>query len=139
MTASRLSRPISAFTRNFNAHERRLVVQVAVIGLVVWAVTFTLKTSVHWLFDTIIAGVERLPVLALVLVPLTLGALGTTVVVLFHYRTIHYRDREGIVHPLNDVEGDGGRDGFETVFRIVDRTCASLLDSLQTRYGNELK
>lgn len=107
MTASRLSRPISAFTRNFNAHERRLVVQVAVIGLVVWAVTFTLKTSVHWLFDTIIAGVERLPVLALVLVPLTLGALGTTVVVLFHYRTIHYRDREGIVHPLNDVEGDG--------------------------------
>ncbi|MCB0717129.1 MAG: low molecular weight phosphotyrosine protein phosphatase [Bacteroidetes bacterium] len=33
----------------------------------------------------------------------------------------------------------GGRDGFETVFRIVDRTCASLLDSLQTRYGNELK
>ena len=28
MATSRLSRPISAFTRNFNAHERRLVVQV---------------------------------------------------------------------------------------------------------------
>ncbi|MEZ4767505.1 MAG: chloride channel protein [Caldilineales bacterium] len=107
MTTSRLSRPISAFTRNFNAHERRLVVQVAVIGLVVWAVTFALKTSVHWLFDTIMVGVERLPVLALILVPLTLGALGTTAVVLFRSRTIHYRDREGVIHPLNDVEGDG--------------------------------
>ena len=107
MTTSRLSRPIGAFTRNFNAHERRLVVQVAVIGLVVWAVTFALKTAVHWVFDTVIVGVEGLPILALILVPLTLGALGTTVVVLFRSRTIHYRDREGIIHPINDVEGDG--------------------------------
>ncbi|MCB0227928.1 MAG: hypothetical protein KDH90_02130, partial [Anaerolineae bacterium] len=65
MTTSRLSRPIGAFTRNFNAHERRLVVQVAVIGLVVWAVTFALKTAVHWVFDTVIVGVEGLPILAL--------------------------------------------------------------------------
>ncbi len=107
MATSRLSRPISAFTRNFNAHERRLVVQVAFIGLLVWAVTFALKTAVHWLFDIVMAGVESLPLLALVLVPLTLGALGTTAVVLFRSRTIHYRDREGFIHPLDDVEGDG--------------------------------
>lgn len=107
MTTSRLSRPISAFTRNFNAHERRLVVQVALIGLVVWAVTFALKTAVQWLFDVVMAGVESSPLLALVLVPLTLGALATTMVVLYRYRTIHYRDREGVIHPLNDVEGDG--------------------------------
>ena len=107
MATSRLSRPISAFTRNFNAHERRLVVQVAVIGLVVWAVTFVLKTSVHLLFDSVMAGVEGLPLLALVLVPLTLGALGTAAVVLYRSRTIHYRDREGFIHPIDDVEGDG--------------------------------
>lgn len=105
MATSRLSRPISAFTRNFNAHERQLVVQVAVIGLLVWAVTFALKTAVHWLFETVMAGVEGLPLL--VLVPLTLGALGTTAVVLYRFRTIHYRDREGMIHPINDVEGDG--------------------------------
>lgn len=107
MATSRLSRPISAFTRNFNAHERRLVVQVAVIGLVVWAVTFALKLSVRWLLHFVIDGVESTPLLALILVPLTLGALATTAIVLWRYRTIHYRDREGFIHPLNDVEGDG--------------------------------
>lgn len=91
----------------FNPSERRLVVQAALIGALVWVVVFALKSGVHWLFDLVMELVARSPSPVLVLVPLLLGAAGTTAVVLFHANTVQYRDRSGQVHELNDVEGDG--------------------------------
>jgi len=37
----------------FDEEEQRLAVQSVVIGVVVWAVVFSLKTAVHWLFETV--------------------------------------------------------------------------------------
>lgn len=100
-------RVIQPVLRPFNPSERRLVVQAALIGALVWVVVFALKTGVHWLFDLVMELVNRSPSPVLVLVPLLLGAAGTTAVVLFRAQTVQYRDRSGQLHELNDVEGDG--------------------------------
>lgn len=100
-------RVIQPVMRPFNPSERRLVVQAALIGALVWGVVFALKTSVHFLFDLIMGLIARSPSPALVLVPLLAGAAGTTAVVLYHATTVQYRDRNGQIHALNDVEGDG--------------------------------
>ncbi len=71
----RLGQP---FLRNFNAQERRLVVQVALIGLAVSLVVLALKEAVHWLFDAVLRLVETSPSPLLIFVPLLLGAAGTT-------------------------------------------------------------
>lgn len=97
----------SPFSKNFNADERRMVVQVAVIGLVVWAVVTALKESIHWLFHEIVTLIEASPTPLLIFVPLLLGAVGTTWIALRRPVTIQYHDRTGAVHELNDVEGDG--------------------------------
>lgn len=100
----RLGQP---FLGNFNGSERRMVVQVAVIGLAVWAVVSALKEGVHWLFDLVLTLVDAAPTPLLIFVPLLLGAAGTTWIVLRRPSVIQYHDRFDVIHELNDVEGDG--------------------------------
>ncbi|MCA9872660.1 MAG: chloride channel protein [Anaerolineales bacterium] len=90
-----------------NEEERRLVIQSVVIGVVVWAFVIALKEGVHWLFHTTIHWLEEGPSLLLVFVPLLIGAAIVAAISRYHAQTIHYRDSEGHVHQLNDVEGDG--------------------------------
>ncbi|MCP4362805.1 MAG: hypothetical protein GY796_32775 [Chloroflexi bacterium] len=94
----------------FDEEERRLVVQSIIIGVVVWAVIYPLKEAVHWLFHTTLHYLEELghgPQQLLVLVPLLIGALIVAAVAWYRAAVIHYRDGEGKLHELNDVEGDG--------------------------------
>ena len=91
----------------FDQEERRLVVQSAVIGVVVWAVVFALKTAVHWTFHTLLEWIEHAPTPALLLVPLLLGALLVAAISQYRATMLHYRDKEGHIHELNAVEGDG--------------------------------
>jgi CIC family chloride channel protein len=91
----------------FDEEERRLVFQSVVIGIVVWAVVFTLKSAVHFLFETLIHWLEEAPTVFLVFVPLLIGAIITAVIVNYRATTIHYRDKDGHIHELNDAEGDG--------------------------------
>ena len=100
----RLGQP---FLRNFNGQERRLVVQVAVIALAVSLAVLALKEGVHWLFEAVLAAVEAAPTPLLIFIPLLLGAAGTTWVVLRRPSFIQYRDKNDVIHELNDVEGDG--------------------------------
>ncbi len=100
----RLGQP---FLRNFNGQERRLVVQVAVIGLAVSLAVLALKEAVHWLFEAVLAAVEAAPTPLLIFAPLLLGAAGTTWIVLRRPSVIQYHDKNDVIHELNDVEGDG--------------------------------
>lgn len=100
----RLGQP---FLGNFNGQERRLVVQVALIGLVVSLAVLALKEGVHWLFEAVLAAVEASPTPLLIFVPLLLGAAGATWIVLRRPTFIQYHDKNDVIHELNDVEGDG--------------------------------
>ncbi|MFZ0545063.1 MAG: hypothetical protein WAM60_06480, partial [Candidatus Promineifilaceae bacterium] len=91
----------------FDEEERRLVFQSVVIGVAVWAVAFVLKASVHFVFDTILEWLEASPTVFLTFIPLLIGAIGTAAIVQYHATTIHFRDRKGHLHQLNDAEGDG--------------------------------
>lgn len=100
----RLGQP---FLRNFNGQERRLVVQVAVIGLAVSLAVLALKEAVHWLFAAVMRLVELSPTPLLIFAPLLLGAAGTTWIVLRRPSVIRYHDKDDVIHELNDVDGDG--------------------------------
>lgn len=94
----------------FDEEERRLVVQSIVIGVVVWAIIYPLKVAVHWLFHFTLHGLEELgsgPQQLLVLLPLLLGAILVSFIAYHRASVIHYRDSDGRIHELNDVEGDG--------------------------------
>ncbi len=91
----------------FDAQERRLVFQSLVIGVVVWAIVFALKNAVHWVFETMLHWVEHSPSLLLVFVPLLLGAAIMAAFATYKNHTVHYRDNDGHIHELIDVEGDG--------------------------------
>ncbi|HRQ37936.1 MAG TPA: chloride channel protein [Chloroflexota bacterium] len=94
----------------FDDEERRLVVQSVVVGVVVWAIVYPLKLGVHWLFDLTLHSLEQLghgPQQLFVLAPLLVGALIVAGIARFHAVIVHYRDDEGVIHELNDVEGDG--------------------------------
>ncbi len=94
----------------FDQEERRLVVQSLVIGVVVWAAVYPLKTAVHWLFHLTLHWLEAVghgPQLLLVFVPLLAGALIVAAIARSRAAVIHYRDADGRIHELNDVEGDG--------------------------------
>lgn len=91
----------------FDEEERRLVFQSVVIGVVVWAVVFTLKTAVHFLFESLIHWLEEAPSVFLVLIPLFVGSIITAAIVQYRATTLHYRDKQGNIHELNDAEGDG--------------------------------
>lgn len=94
----------------FDEEERRLVLQSIVIGVVVWAIVYPLKALVHWLVHELLHGLESLghgPQQLLVLLPLLLGALIVSAIVRYRASIVHYRDGDGHLHELNDVEGDG--------------------------------
>lgn len=94
----------------FDKEERRLVFQSIVIGVVVWAIVFALRQSVEWLFHFTLSYLEELETgvrLLLVLVPLLAGAALVAAITRYRAAVIHYRDSDGRIHELNDVEGDG--------------------------------
>ncbi|MBK8986449.1 MAG: chloride channel protein [Chloroflexi bacterium] len=90
-----------------NEEERRLVVQSVIIGVVVWVAVFSLKESVHWLFHITLRWLENAPSLLFVFAPLLLGAAVVAAISRAHAEIIYYRDNQGQIHQLNDVEGDG--------------------------------
>ncbi len=90
----------------FDANERRQVVQAIVIGAVVWAIVFALKTSVHWAFHELVHWLDHAPVWWM-FGPLIVGAMITTFFVHWRSSTVHYRADDDHIHELNDVEGDG--------------------------------
>ena len=91
----------------FDRDERRLVVRAVVIGVVVWAIVYALKTSVHFVFHELIHWLEHAPTPLLLFVPLLVGAMLVATIVRFRSSTLHYRDADGHIHELLDVEGDG--------------------------------
>ncbi len=91
----------------FDPNERRLVVQSVVIGFVVWAVVFSLKTAVHVVFEAVLHWVEHSPSIFLVFVPLLIGSTIMAGFAWYQSTIIHYRDGKGHIHELIDVEGDG--------------------------------
>lgn len=98
---------IHNITRYFNEEERQLVVQSLVIGVVVWAVVFGLKTAVYQLFAAILSWIEIAPTPLLILVPLLVGALFVAALTQFRPTVLYYQDQDGRIRELNDVEGDG--------------------------------
>ncbi|WP_420627360.1 chloride channel protein [Candidatus Leptofilum sp.] len=91
----------------FDEEEQRLAIQSVIIGVVVWAIVFSLKTAVHWLFETVLHFLEDGPSPWLLFIPLLLGALIVAWLAQQRPSTLHYRDKEGHIHELNDIEGDG--------------------------------
>ncbi|MCA9917291.1 MAG: chloride channel protein [Anaerolineales bacterium] len=91
----------------FDEEEQRLAVQSVIIGVVVWAVVFSLKTAVHWMFETILHFIESGPSPWLLFIPLLLGSLVVAWLAKYRPSTLYYRDKSGHIHELNDVEGDG--------------------------------
>ncbi|MCA9967882.1 MAG: hypothetical protein KC423_26740, partial [Anaerolineales bacterium] len=96
-----------SFSTYFDEEERRLVVQSFVIGVAVWAVVFGLKTAVHWLFHQTLHLLETGPSPLLTIPILLLGALIVAAIARTQATIIHYRDGDGHLHELLDVEGDG--------------------------------
>jgi CIC family chloride channel protein len=91
----------------FDREERRLVVQSVIIGVVVWAIVYGLKTAVHALFHTTLHWIEEASTPLVLFAPLLSGALIVAAISRYRATTIHYRDEDGHIHQLNDVEGDG--------------------------------
>ncbi|HAJ35466.1 MAG TPA: hypothetical protein DCL15_07215 [Chloroflexi bacterium] len=98
---------VIAFPSQFDRREQRLVLTAIVVGAVVWPVVFALKTLVHLTFEHVIAWVEATPSSFFILPPLILGSLITTLIAAWNASNVYYRDKDGHVHTLNDVEGDG--------------------------------
>jgi CIC family chloride channel protein len=91
----------------FDEEEQRLAVQSIIIGVAVWAIVFSLKTAVHWLFETVLHFLEGGPSPWLLFVPLFIGALIVAWLARLRPSTLYYRDKEDHIHELNDIEGDG--------------------------------
>lgn len=94
----------------FDPDERRLVAQAVVIGVVVWMVVFFLQNAVHKLSHTTLHFLSELPPLYVapaVLASLATGALLLATLAYFTGTYIHYRDSQGHIHQLLDIEGDG--------------------------------
>lgn len=91
----------------FDATERRLVVQAGIVGVVVWAFVFILKRMTHLAFAWIIRPEESGHSIALLFIPMMLGALIVSWVTNYRASTIHFRDSKGKLHALVDAEGDG--------------------------------
>ena len=91
----------------FDEEEQRLALQSIIIGVVVWAIVFSLKTAVHWLFETVLHLLEEGPSPWLLFFPLLIGALIVAWLARLRPSTLYYRDKEGHIHELNDIEGDG--------------------------------
>lgn len=77
------------------------------MGVVVWAFVTVLKVAVHEGFRLMASLLALTPNVAFVWVPLVIGALGVAAIARFRPRTVHYRDADDRLHPLDVVEGDG--------------------------------
>jgi CIC family chloride channel protein len=99
--------PLRRLTLYFDEQEQRLVVRAVVIGIVVWAFVFALRASVHWLFEQVIHLVNASPSLLFILIPLFLGAIFVAWLAKKSASVVHYRDNQGHIHELLDIEGDG--------------------------------
>lgn len=101
------ARPLRWLEAQVDAEERRLLVQAGVVGVVVWAFVAALK----WAVQAGIAFVRELVVrgdhVLLLLLPLTLGALGVAAVSHVRRSVVHYRDGDDKLHALDTVQGDG--------------------------------
>lgn len=91
----------------FDEEEQRLALQSVIIGVVVWAIVFSLKTSVHWLFETVLHLIETGPSPWLLFIPLLLGALIVAWLARFSAVGALFSRERGYMHELNDIEGDG--------------------------------
>jgi CIC family chloride channel protein len=91
---------------HFDPHERRLVFQAVVVGVVVWCLVYPLKVAVHHGFSGLVTTFETMPSIVLILLPLTLGAVMVYVIANYQPTFVAYEDHDG-VHKLNAVEGDG--------------------------------
>lgn len=98
---------IRNFYQYFDEEEQRLVLQSIIIGIAVWAVVFPLKQMVHTIFHTTLHWIEAAPTPLVLFIPLLIGAALVTAISKYQAATIHYRDKKGHIHELNDVEGDG--------------------------------
>lgn len=107
LTSPELWRRLIAVPSQFDRREQRLVITSIVVGAVVWPVVFALKMLVHATFELVIAAVEATPSPLFILIPLTLGSLITALIAGWNASSVYYRDKDGHVHALNDVEGDG--------------------------------
>lgn len=107
LTAPNLWQRLIAFPSQFDRREQRLVITAIVVGAVVWPVVFALKTLVHVTFEHVLAWVETTPSPLFILLPLVLGSLITTLIAGWNASSVYYRDKDGHIHALNDVEGDG--------------------------------
>lgn len=120
----------------FDAHERRYVFRACVIGVVVWAVVFALREAVHVTFHTIMHWVERAPSVFLVFIPLLLGALAMAAIVRYgRCAQVHYRDDDGHLHELIDVEGDG----LERAIALYYTSEPSFEQTLQGTEGTDVR
>jgi CIC family chloride channel protein len=95
------------FSAYFDATERRLVARSIVIGALVWGVVLALISLVHWTFAEVIHWVDGSGSPWLIFIPLVVGALLMTFFSRYHISTLYYRDGDGHIYPLRDVEGDG--------------------------------
>lgn len=119
----------------FNEEERRLVTRSLIIGVVVWAVVFLVRTAVLASLDSLLAWIEAGPSLWLVLVPLLLGALGVAALSRYRYTLISYHDRQGQLLELNDIEGDG----LERAIPLYYASEPSLEQTLKGQEGVEVR
>ena len=91
--------------------ERRQLLRAIAIGVVVWAFVFILTGAVQWLFETVLSwslqGFSPFSIPIMIFLPLLLGAI--IVALLAHYGAtiIRYRDNDGTLRTLTDIEGDG--------------------------------
>ena len=96
-----------AFPSQFDRREQHLVVTSIVIGAVVWVAVYALKLLVHQTFEHVLEWVEQSPTELLIVIPIVIGSLITAALAAWHASNVYYRDKDGHVHALNDVEGDG--------------------------------
>ncbi|MCA9973281.1 MAG: chloride channel protein [Anaerolineales bacterium] len=87
--------------------EQRLIVQSVLVGVVVWGIVFGLKQLVHQAFHATLHWVEAAPTVLVLFIPLAIGALLVAAISRLKPAVLHYRDKDGRIHELNDVEGDG--------------------------------
>nr|MBP8294027.1 chloride channel protein [Caldilineaceae bacterium] len=91
----------------FDRQEQRLALLSVVIGAAVWVFVTLLKLAVEALFAATMHWVDAMPSPAFVLIPVVAGSLITAAIALWRATYVYYRARNGHVHSLNAVEGDG--------------------------------
>ncbi len=92
---------------NFDRENRRLIVQSVIVGVVVWAPVFVLKTLVHETWGAVIGWLASGPAVLIAAGPLVGAAIVAFIVTRRQTAAIPWYDPEGHAHELIDIEGDG--------------------------------